>query len=110
MELIVKINSNPGDLSYQDGDIVQTITNKRIYLCHAQMICNVSNFPLDPVTGLRPNDSLLMKFMEKTNVYKFERVNSNDVVRTNLITGEESIINTVPNLDGEYMNAYQFMS
>ena len=110
MELIVKINSNPGELSYQDGDIVQAITNERISLCHAQMICNVSNFPLDPVTGLRPNDSLLMKFMEKTNVYKFERVNSNNVVRTNLISGEESILNTVPNADGEYINAYEFIS
>ena len=28
MELIVKINSNPGDLSYQDGDIVQQLPTK----------------------------------------------------------------------------------
>ena len=28
MELIVKINSNPGDISYKDGDVVQAFSNK----------------------------------------------------------------------------------
>jgi hypothetical protein len=48
--------------------------------------------------------------LEKTNTYKFERLNSNDVKRTNLITGEESIFNTTPNDNGERINVYQYVS
>ena len=51
-----------------------------------------------------------MKFLEKTSTYKFERVNSNDVVRTNLITAEQTTLNTEPNVDGEYINVFQFLS
>ena len=110
MELIVKINSNPGDLSYQDGDVVQAFSNKEIQFSHAQNICNVNNFPLDPVTGLRANNSLLMKFFEKTSLYKFERVNSNEVVRTNLLTNAQDTLSTNANADGERIDAYQYLS
>lgn len=110
MELIVKINSNPGDTSYKDGDVVQAFSQDRIYKCHAEEKCNVVNFDLDPVTGLRPNDSLLMKFLEKTNLYKFERVNSNEVLRTNLVTNAQDTLSTVANADGERINAYQYLS
>lgn len=110
MELIVKINSNPGDTSYKDGDIIQTFSMNNIYMCHAEHKCNVNNFALDPVTGLRANDSLLMKFLEKTKVYKFQRVNSNEVVRTNLLTEDQETLSTTPNENGEYLDAFQFIS
>lgn len=110
MELIVKINSSTGDKSYKDGDVVQTFSNKQIQLSHAEMICNVNNFQLDPVTGLRTDDTLLMKFLEKVNLYKFERVSSNDVKRINLITGEEDILNTAPNGDGEKIDAHSYIT
>mgnify|MGYP003150643132 FL=1 len=110
MELIVKINSNPGDISYKDGDVVQAFSNKHIQFSHAEMICNINNFPLDAVTGLRVNDTLLMKFLEKTKEYKFQRSNSNDVVRTNLITGEQVTLNSEPNENGEYIDAFSFIS
>ena len=110
MELIVKINSNPGDTSYKDGDVVQAFSQDRIYKCHAEEKCNVVNFDLDPVTGLRPNDSLLMKFLEKTNLYKFERVNSNEVLRTNLVTNAQDTLSTNANADGERINTYQYLS
>ena len=111
MELIVKVGSPDGpQTSYKDGDIVQTFSTNGILLSNAEGICNVNNFPLNEVTGLRENDSLLMKFLELRNTYKFERVNSNDIRRTNMITEEEDILNTTPNDKGEYLHAYQFIS
>ena len=111
MELIVKIGNTDGDSNtYQDGDVVQTFSLNRILTANAENICNVNNFSINPVTGLRDNDSLLMKFLELRSVYKFERVNSNDVKKTNLVTGEETIVNKTPNEDGEQMDVYQFLS
>ena len=111
MELIVKVGNPDGpQTSYRDGDIIQTFSPDRILLSNAEGICNVNNFSLNEVTGLRENDSLLMKFLELRNTYKFERVNSNDIRRTNMITEEEDILNTTPNDKGEYINAYQFIS
>ena len=80
MELLIKVNSADGDKSYKDGDIVQAFSNDRILLANAQSICSVDNFNLDPVSGLRYNDTLLMKYMETSSLY---------------------IISNSPNLDGE---------
>lgn len=110
MELIVKINSNPGDVSYKDGDVVQTFSNEQIEFSHAEMICSINNYPLDPVTGLRTNNTLLMKFLERTKAYKFERVNANDVVKTDLRTGQQTTLNMQPNENGEYIDAFSFIS
>jgi hypothetical protein len=111
MEMIVKVGSPDGpQTSYKDGDIVQTFSTNRTLLSNAEGICNVNNFPLNEVTGLRENDSLLMKFLELRNTYKFERVSSNDIRRTNMITEEEDILNTTPNDKGEYLHVYQFIS
>ena len=110
MELIVKINSNPGDISYKDGDVVQAFSNKQIQFSHAEMICNINNYPLDPVTGLRTNNTLLMKFLEKTKAYKFERVNPNDVLKTDLTTGQQTTLNMQANENGEYIDVLSFIS
>jgi len=100
MELIVKINdSSSGPEAYKDGDIVQSFSNDRILLCHAQMICHVNNFPLDDISGLRPNDGLLMKFMERTHSHKFERLGSDSVRKTDLETEEQSIISSISDVE-----------
>ena len=109
MEIIVKINDGPSSTSYKDGDIVQAFSMWNIYYCHAHHKCHVRNFDFT-TDGMRVADPLLVKFLEKTNTYKFERLNSNDVKRTNLITGEESIFNTTPNDNGERINVYQYVS
>jgi hypothetical protein len=109
MEIIVKINDGPSPSSYRDGDIVQTFTLNEIYYHHAQHKCHVRNFDFT-TDGMRAADPLLVKFLEKTNTYKFERINSNDVKRTNLITSEESIFNNTPNDNGERLNVYQYVS
>ena len=109
MELIVKIQSAGSIPSYQDGDVVQAMSLDRIYVAHAEMICNVSNFGFN-TNGTRDLNTLLEKFEQATKTYKFERLNSNDVRRTNLITSEEDILNTIPNADGEAINVYQYIS
>ena len=101
MELLIKINSADGDKSYKDGDIVQAFSNNRILLANAESICSVDNFNLDSVSGLRYNDTLLMKYMETCSLYKIERINTNSARRTNLLTSEQDVISNSPNSDGE---------
>ena len=109
MEIILKVNDGPSSTSYKDGDIVQAFSMWNIYYCHAHHKCHVRNFDFT-TDGMRVADPLLVKFLEKTNTYKFERLNSNDVKRTNLITGEEGILNNTPNDNGERINVYQYVS
>ena len=109
MELIVKVKSDGSNPYYQDGDVIDTMSLDRIYLAHAEMICNPRNFDFNTF-GMRDRNTLLEKFQEATHIYKFERVSSNDVRRTNLLTNEQDILNTTPNSDGEAINPYQFIS
>ena len=109
MEIIVKINDAPSQDSYRDGDIVQAFTLDEVYYHHAQNKCNVKNFGLDDVTGNRSPEELLIKFLEKTKTYKFERLNSNEVKKTNLITDEVSILNKTPNADGERIDVHAYL-
>ena len=107
MEVVVKINDGPAASSYKDGDIVQAFTLDEIYYHHAQQKCNVRNFGLE-TNGSRTADPLLINFLEKTKTYKFERINSNYVKRTNLITSEETILGKTANEDGERIDPYQY--
>ena len=109
MELIVKIKSVGSSQYYQDGDVVDAMSLDRIYLAHAEMICNPNNFGFN-TNGTRDLNTLLEKFEQSTKTYKFERLNSNDVRRTNLLTSEEDILNTIPNADGEAINVYKYIS
>ena len=108
MELIVKIKSDGANPYYQDGDVIDAMSLDRIHLVHAEMICHPKNFGFNTF-GKRDRNTLLEKFQQATHVYKFERVNSNDVKRTNLLTNEEDILNTTPNANGESINAYQYL-
>jgi hypothetical protein len=109
MEIIVKVNDGSSPSSYKDGDIIQAFSMKEIYYCHAQHKCHVKNFDL-ATDGSRIADPLLIKFLEKTRTYKFERVNSNDVVRTNLLTEEQKTLSANMDADGERINVYQYVS
>ena len=109
MELIVKTKSVGSEQSqYQDGDIIETFTDLKIFNTHAQTICHPKNFPLNTF-GLRDRNTLLEKYMGKVSQFKFTRLNSNDVQKLNLITDEEYIINTIPNAHGEYIYADRFL-
>ena len=109
MELAIAIKTASTDQKrYQDGDIVQTFTNRRIHLAHAQMICRPGNFPLNTF-GLRERDTLFEKYMAKTSQYRFTRLNTHDVQRLNLITDEEEVLNTTPNVNGEAIDVAMFV-
>ena len=110
MELIVKIDDVQGDAQYKDGDIVQAFSNERIHMCHAEIICGTNNFPLDTASGLRPNDGLLMKFVEKIHKFKFIRLNENEVKRINLETLAEDVLSEVSSANGERINIYRYLS
>jgi hypothetical protein len=110
MELILKIDDVSGNKSYKDGDIVQAFSNDRILMCHAEMKCHVNNFPLDDITGLRPNDGLLMKFIEKTSKFKFVRVSNTEVKKINIGTLVETTIGASPNGDGESIDLHSFLT
>jgi hypothetical protein len=92
MELLIKTDSVEDANLYKDGDIVQAFSYDRIHLANAQVICNVNNFPLDDVTGLRTNDSLLMKYLERASLYRFERTGTDTVKKINLSTLGEEIL------------------
>ena len=109
MEIILKINDGPDASSYKDGDIVQAFSMNEIYYHHAQHKCHVRNFGVT-TDGTRTADPLLIKFLEKTRTYKFERVNSNEVLRTNLLTEEQKTLSAEMDADGERINVYQYVS
>ena len=109
MELIVKVKSDGSNPYYQDGDVVQAMSLDYINFVHAEMICHPSNFGFS-TNGTRDLVTLIEKYQQATHVYKFERLNSNDVKRTNLLTSEEDIINTIPNANGETIDVYQYIS
>ena len=109
MELIIKTKSHPKAERYQDGDIIETYTDLKILNTHAQIICHPRKFPMNTF-GLRDRNTLLEKYTAAVSKFKFTRLNSNDVQKLNLITGEEYIINTIPNDKKEAMDVYQFIS
>ena len=80
MEGLIKIGevSSSDHNLIQDGDVIVTKSTTDTYCCHADRICNPQNFGFNSY-GLRPLGTLLEKYMQKTNMYKFTRVNSNAV-------------------------------
>ena len=110
MEILVKVGTvAPDQKTYQDGDIVNAMSDIQIEYCHAETICHVHKTGFNSV-GLRDTGTLLHRYMEKTSRHKFIRLNSNEVKRINLLTNEEAIISTTPNAKGECMDAALYIS
>ena len=111
MELIVKTKATGSDQdesTYQDGDIIETFTDVQIANCHAQIICHPRKFSMNTF-GLRDRNTLLEKYTAAVSEFKFTRLNSNDVQRLNLITGDVSVVNTTPNANNEYIYVDKFL-
>ena len=111
MELIVKTKATGSDQdesTYQDGDIIETFTDLTISNRHVQTICHPKNFPLNTF-GLRDRNTLLEKYMAAVSEFQFTRLNSNDVQRLNLITGDVDVVNTIPNANNEYIYVDKFL-
>lgn len=109
MDLLIKVNDSQSATPYKDGDVVRAISQDDIFMCHADEKCNVMNFGFT-TDGMRVPDPLLIKFLEKTQKYKFERLNSNEVRRTNLVTNEQDIVSNTPNEKGEAIDVFQYVT
>lgn len=95
-----------------NGDIVEYKTKEDIICRNTDKICSMkfADFNGD---GLRKTNSHQQKYQETIYQYKFERVSTKEVKRTNLLTNESVIISNVPQLiDGkkQAMDVQSFLS
>lgn len=105
-ELLLKIGDGSG---FEDGDVLCAFNRRRTRCVHAQHICHVKSVGFNR-DGCRPVDSLPFAFMERTHQFKFERVNSTQVVRTNLTTFSQDVLGPVANSEGERINVPEFIA
>jgi hypothetical protein len=100
MELLIMTQTKGENPAYQDGDILLAFNQDRILWTNAQNICGPQNFSPNSVTGYYDNP-LLAAYLENTSCHRYVRINTNEVERTNLISGEKDILSAIPNYIGE---------
>lgn len=93
--------------SYQDGDIIVAINDRRIKDVYAQHICKPNGFNRQ---GLRTPNSLLETYLSNVYEYKFQRISKNKILRTNLITFQQEILSNKPNSAGERIDVDLYIS
>lgn len=108
-ELLLKIGTVGPDPAYQDGDIVVAQNDRRISQVHLEHHCHVNNFGFTN-DGRRPADTLAQKFREATHQYKFERISSDTVLRTDLLTLKSDELGEKDNENGEHIYVAQFIA
>lgn len=84
------------DDQFQDGDVVCAFNQRRIRSAHAQHICDHRAAGFN-AHGLRPLGGLAQEIRERCREYRFDRVSSNEVIRTTLETGTQELF-VIPNL------------
>ncbi len=89
--MLIHIGDSPDPLGYKDGDVIGCYPFLNTLLQRGQNICLPKKFGYNSA-GLRDFGTLLEKYEQKTHKYKCERVNSNQVLRTNLLTEEQETI------------------
>ena len=82
-ELILKIGNST---DFKDGDIIHAMNDRKILGVHAQHICHVKNFG-KKANGLRQSGTLLEDYLENTMQYRFERINTTQIKRTDIELG-----------------------
>jgi hypothetical protein len=107
-ELSIKIGNAVGDGTYKDGDILCAFNSRRIRCTHAQHICHIKNAGFT-AEGLRPNDCLAEKMLQRTRQFRCQRVSRTVVERLNLLTMEVETLSGTPNAKGEYMHVPTFV-
>lgn len=100
MELLIMTQTRGENPAYQDGDVVLAFNQDRILWTNAQNICGIENFSPNDVTGYY-DDPLLSAYLENTAQHKYVRLNTNEVERTYLQSGDKEILSTIPNYRGE---------
>ena len=107
-DIIIKVKRDGDNSNYEDGDIVQTFTDKRIKSVYAEHICHRDKIGFKQ-DGRRPDNSLTEMYLQKVSEYKFERISENEVRRTNIETQEQDVISGTPNEKGEQMDVSLFV-
>ena len=101
MDMLIYIGDSPDPLGYKDGDVIGCYPFLNTLLQRGQNICLPKKFGYNSA-GLRDFGTLLEKYEQKTHKYKYERVNSNQVLKTNLLTEEQETISPT--------NLYEFVT
>jgi hypothetical protein len=100
MELLIINKTRGPNPAYQDGDVVLALDQERILWNNAKNIYRPDNFLPNSITGYY-DDPLLASYLENISKYKYIRLNSNEVQRTNLDNSYETVLSTIPNYRGE---------
>ena len=101
-EFAIYIGADPSG-SFEDGDILHAMNDLRILDVHAQHIVHPKLAARNKDT-LISTDSLTAFYLERTKQYKMERISTDGVRRTNLLTGATDFINNTANGNGERMD------
>jgi len=109
-ELQLKVGDGPGgeDISYQDGDVVNAFSDRRILLTHARSICHPRNSGFNQ-HGLRAPDSLLDLYLDMTSRYLFTRVGRHAVIRSDRVLLQVDELNQTPNANGQYIHVEEYV-
>jgi len=108
-EIILKVGTvSPDPRHYQDGDVVQAFSRRRIRTAHAEMICHPvkTGFTAE---GLRPGDTLGEVWQARVCQYRFQRVSWLEALRTDRVTGEVDAVGLRPDRDGRTIHIPQYM-
>lgn len=104
-ELVFKIDTVGPDPAYQDGDCICAFNDERIQTVHLRHICNVRKFGFNS-NGDRPI-SLAKTYLENTCKYLFQRISRTEVRRTEIVTGNQVVIDHVSKLiDGQLQHIH----
>lgn len=106
---IVVTNEQRPDDRYQDGDILNAITDEVVAMTRLEnMICHPREMGFTQY-GTRPDGCLLELYLARICPFKFERVSATEVLRTNLDTLEPDLLGPTPNEAGERINVQEFL-
>lgn len=92
-ELLIKVGDNPNPRGFKDGDIIHAFNNRDIKKVHAQHIVHVDKMPRNSDGNLK-SGCLLDMYYQKVAELKIKRTSKNEVLITNLWTGETEIRNS----------------
>lgn len=107
--LFLKIGTTAPDPAYQDGDIVTAVNRRRCREVHAQHICHPRAAARNS-DGLIPLTHLSQDWFEATHQYRFERVSATQILQTNLLTTDATLIGPTPNAEGQYIDVRMYLA
>lgn len=91
-ELLLKVARElRPDPAYRDGDVMLAVNDRRIKQVHAQHLCHYKHVGFNS-DGLRPVGSLPELYAENVWEYRFNRVSKTEVMRTELATSKQSMV------------------